>query len=220
MARKVFLSFLGVSPYTICNYVHEEQTKITHFVQIATLSMFCKNWEKEDAVYLFLTDTAKRKNWIEENENKYTGLETEIKNLQLKPVVQPIDIPENSIMNTNKENAISSKDIEQEIWTTFSIVFGVLQKDDEVIFDITHSLRYMPMLVTILLDYARFTKNIKILGIYYGAFEVLGFGKQIEVNYPNVVDRKAPIVDLSAFPLLQKWANAASDFVNLGSAKK
>lgn len=75
------------------------------------------------------------------------------------------------------------------------------------------------MLGITLLQYSKFLKNISVNGIYYGAFENLGFPREISEKYPNPNDRKVPLLNLTAFSLLQDWTIAANNFINLGNAK-
>lgn len=212
MARKVFISFLGTSPYKEVNYTHADKSYINRFIQVSTLKILCSTWTSNDIAYFCLTDTAKSKNWLGD-----LGLENEIKKHPIPMPYELVAIPEDKIMNKNKD--ANASNIQSEIWDTFQIVYNHLQDNDEIYFDITHSFRYMPMLINILLHYAKATKNVKIIGLSYGAFEVLGFASAIDENYPNIEDRKAPIVNLLAFSELQDWTNAAADFVNFGYPK-
>ncbi|WP_425505358.1 CRISPR-associated DxTHG motif protein [Thermosulfurimonas marina] len=67
---------------------------------------------------------------------------------------------------------------EEEIRDNFRKVIENLSEGEEVFFDITHSFRSLPMLNLVALSYARVLKGIRIRGIYYGAFEVLGSPKK------------------------------------------
>jgi len=55
-----------------------------------------------------------------------------------------------------------------EIWEIFDIIYNALEEDDNIYIDITHSFRYLPMLLLVLLNYAKYLKNIKIKQITYG----------------------------------------------------
>jgi hypothetical protein len=76
------------------------------------------------------------------------------------------------------------------------------------------------MLELNLLNYEKVLKKTTISGIYYGAFEVLGQSYQIEEKYPNIEDRKAPIVNLTAFVTLQEWTTAANNFIEYGKGEE
>jgi len=86
------------------------------------------------------------------------------------------------------------------------------------VFDITHALRYQPMLGMVLINYLKVLKNIKVQAIYYGAFESLG---QIsDVLKMELIDRNAAVLNLNSFSNLQDWTNASDIFVNFGNAKR
>ena len=89
-----------------------------------------------------------------------TGLEKCLSEIKLPCPVTRVEIPEGKS--------------EAEIWEIFNIVFGSLEREDEVVFDITHAFRSIPMLAIVILNYAKMMKKVTLSGIYYGAFEVLG----------------------------------------------
>jgi CRISPR-associated Csx2 family protein len=191
--RKVFISFLGTNSYKKCRYEFQnENSVVVEFVQEALINFCCKDWGKEDKILIFLTKEAKMKNWEGKLELKIPShLDCNV-----------IDIPDG--MN------------EKEIWEIFRIVFEQINKGDGIIYDITHSFRSLPMLGITLLNYAKFLKNIQVIGIYYGAFEVLGTAFEIENKIPNPENRIAPILTLTSFSILQDWTDASSEFTKYG----
>ena len=213
MARKVFLSFLGTNYYIKTRYYIDESckqdSKTTHFVQETTIDETCKNWSSDDKIFIFLTKDAEEKNWnspAQKNhtKNKYTGLEKILKNLHISAQVEPIkNIPEGFS--------------EQEIWEIFTIIINKLQKDDELYIDITHAFRFLPMLMVVLLNYAKVVFNIQVKHIYYGAFEKLGPSYKVEQINEN--ERFAPIIDLVSFSDLQDWTFAANSFIKYGNVE-
>lgn len=88
---------------------------------------------------------------------KYTGLKTVLHNMELPFEPQAIKIPD-------------GKD-EDEMWEIFSTIFSQLQENDELYIDLTHSFRYLPMLLLVLSNYAKFFENISVNHISYGNFE-------------------------------------------------
>ena len=202
MARKVFISILGTGYYNRTKYYwHDKDDFVeTRFIQEATLTFLTQDWGGKDKVFLFLTAAAKEKNWLSPAQKDdprvkngeratYKGLEERIKELKLSYVYK--EIPEG-----NDEN---------QIWKIFQTVFDSLDEQDELYFDITHAFRSIPMLVMVLINYAKFLKKIKVSGITYGNWE----GREKESNL-------APIIDLSAFSELQDWTSAAGLFAQAG----
>ncbi len=187
------ISFLGTNDYKECNYFYKDQESgPVKYVQEAMIKLFCSHWSEDDRVLIFVTKEARKKNW---NDRLETIMPKNI-------CVEAIDIPEGTS--------------ESEIWQIFQIVFEKINDKDDVIFDITHSFRSLPMLGMVLLNYAKVLKQIKVSGIYYGAFETLGPTFNIEARIPNPSDRKAPILELTSFSNLQDWTNASNVFKNHG----
>lgn len=100
---------------------------------------------------------------------------------------------------------------EVEINDNINIVLQLhelLSTGDELIVDVTHSFRSLPILVMNLLLYINnvSVKNIKISHIYYGMIEL-----SKEYGY-------APIVDLKKVMELNKWIMGANSFMEYGNA--
>lgn len=208
MARKVFISVLGTGFYGKCRYVKEGfSSSETRFIQQATLEMLTQEeeWGEGDRGYILLTADARTKNWKicgGKREQRpgaeplpYTGLCDEVSSIHLPFPVEDVDIP-------NGSN-------EAEIWEIFDVVFSKLQEGDELYFDLTHGFRYLPMLVLVLGNYAKFLKRAKVKSITYGNFE----SADKKVSPPQ-----APIVDVTPLANLQDWTSAASDFLRHGDA--
>jgi CRISPR-associated Csx2 family protein len=199
MSRKVFISFLGTSNYSEVKYQLGRDNPITtRFVQIATYQYLCNDFKNEDKVLIFTTPTAKNVNWFDNGHKNYDTKET-IQCDGLKSCfernglnIDSIDIPEGKSEN--------------EIWEIFQIVYNQLMPNDEVIFDITHSFRSIPMLNMVLINYAKVLKNISVAGIHYGAYEV-----ENEIK---------PIWNLISFSELQDWTLAVSGLVKFGNSSE
>lgn len=189
MTRKVLISFLGVGNYIDCVYtIDGKESEVVFYVQNSIIELLASDF---DEFFIFCTEKA---------------YETHFEKLQKesKKDLEAVKIPEG--LN------------EDEIWKIFEIVYEKLNDGDEVIYDITHSFRSLPMLGITLLQYSKFLKNIKVLGIYYGAFENLGSPKDIRERFPSPNQRKVPILNLTSFSLLQDWTSAANNFIKLGNA--
>lgn len=211
--RNVFLSFLGTNDYLPCTYYRDEdnfESRNVRFVQEATIRLCCGDWGEKDRILIFTTADAYRKNWLDDGHVGHKtgeilerqGLKKCLADANLKCPVIRIEIPEGKS--------------EAEIWAIFSIVFRALEQDDEVIFDITHAFRSIPMLAIVILNYAKVMKNVALTGIYYGAFEVLG--SQYDAKNIPVDQRQVPIYDLTAFDQLLDWCAAVDRFAAAGDA--
>lgn len=100
---------------------------------------------------------------------------------------------------------------EEEITENISIVLGLnnlINSNDEIIVDITHSFRSLPIFIMNLLLYLTnvSSKKLTISHIYYGMLEMLQTLKY------------APIVDLNKILELNKWIVGSFTFKNYGNA--
>ncbi len=206
---KTYLSFLGTSNYVPCSYhfggAHVDDIR---FVQEATVQIFVGNWSEQDRICIFTTEEAYKKNWldgghVDDAGRSLTGLGNRLAALKLPCLIRRIPIPEGKS--------------EAEIWQIFQIVFDQLTNQDQVVFDITHAFRSIPMLAMVVLPYARVMKDISVLGIYYGAFEVLGHPNHVKTL--PMEQRSVPIFDLTPFSALLDWSLAVDRFLGAGDAR-
>ena len=205
------MSFLGTNDYLPCNYICEshEPVKNVRFVQEATIYWHCKDWKKEDKVLIFTTEEAHEKNWLdnghknpEGNVVPYEGLETRLALLNISAEIKEVAIP------TGKE--------EQEIWDIFSTIVNELEEGDELYLDITHAFRSLPLLATVIINYAKVMKNIQVKAISYGAMEAVGNIRQ--VKQIDIEQRDIPVFNLLPFDQLLDWSSAIDRFIVSGDA--
>ncbi len=205
MARKVFISVLGTGFYGSCKYTSNAfVSSETRFIQEATIEyLMVKEWTDNDTAIFLLTDKAKEYNWdVKERRNFKTDKVEEYNGL--KYVLEEMNLP-----FISQEVPIKDGTNESEMWNIFQNVFSKLEDNDELYFDLTHSFRYIPMLVLVLGNYAKFLKNVKICSITYGNYEAR-----------NQDTNEAPIIDLLPLSALQDWTYAAGQYLESGNAKK
>ncbi len=203
MARKVFISVLGTGSYKECIYASSgTQYEETRFIQKATLQMLNvkEQWTENDHIYIVVTEGSQEKNWKTRSENGETniGLDDTLKDMQLSTPIDTITIPDGNN--------------EDEIWQIFSNIYNVLDKQEEgaeLYFDLTHGFRYLPMMVLVLGNYAKFLKNAIVKSITYGNYEA----RDTKTNI-------APIINITPLAALQDWTNAAADYLEHGDAAK
>lgn len=215
MARKVFLSVLGTGFYDSVKYEISDKNDDnyfcsldTRFIQIATLKYIndcIEEWNENDVAYVLVTPKTKITNWKTsetrrrfncrtQKEEEYIGLEEEISYLQY-PFKNKI------------EQEIPNGGNEKEMWDIFKVMYDLIEDDDELYVDLTHSFRYIPMLMMVFCNYAKFLKKIKVKSISYGNFE-------------EAKDGIAPIVDITTLSTLQDWTAASDEFLSTGSVDK
>ena len=174
----------------------------TRFIQKATLQMLDvkEQWTEDDHIYIVMTDGSQEKNWETRTEDGVTiiGLDDTLKDMQLSAPIDTIKIPDGNN--------------EDEIWQIFSNIYNILDKQEdgaELYFDLTHGFRYLPMLVLVLGNYAKFLKNTIVKSITYGNYESR-----------DKVTNIAPIINITPLAALQDWTNAAADYLEHGDATK
>lgn len=213
MSSKVFLSFLGTNDYIPCYYYDEleegQKSTLSKYVQTALLELYAKDFSENDKCYFFLTEEAEQRNWISDSQyNKDTG-EYDKENKGLKECLDELKL-RNEVIPKRIPEGFSS----EQVWKIFEIVRQSVEGGDEVYLDITHAFRSIPMLGMSLLNYLKIVKNIKVKGIFYGAFEKLG--RIPQVLKMKEEDRLAPIINLLTFSELQDWTLATNSFVKYG----
>ena len=215
MARKVFISVLGTGFYDTCKYAKGSfVSSETRFIQQATLEYLKvkNNWttlnaegKVIDRIVILLTKGAKETNWektITSRQNRkmgveepYIGLEQVLNEMVLPCPVETIEIPDGKS--------------EEEMWTIFDAVYDVLKPNDKLYFDLTHSFRYLPMLVLVLGNYAKFLKGVTVEHISYGNYEA----RDTDTN-------EAPLMDILPLTILQDWTFAAADLIQNGNIER
>lgn len=205
MPRKIFISILGTGYYQKTRYsfpeVKHNSSKETNFVQESTLLQIGGDWNEDDKCFIFLTANARKDNWespaqvnnkfVKEGKSlTYQGLEKVLKDNNFEFDIVDINIPDGNN--------------EDEIWNIFENVYSIIEDGDELYFDVTHAFRSIPMLVIVLINYAKLLKSINVKSITYG-------------NYMSAKDGFAPIDNLTSLSQLQDWTNAANLFINHGN---
>lgn len=204
MARKLFISFLGTNNYRTCEYVRDGISYgRTRFVQESTfrylLSM--EDWSNENnRILILLTKKAEEVNWRDGTQLDY---ETKEPLSGLASSLKQFPVQTETIRN------IPEGINENEIWSIFDLIFNYLQDEDELYFDLTHGFRYLPMLVLVLGNYAKFLKQVTVKSVTYGNWEMSEKGS-----------KPAPIIDLLPLTSLQDWTFAAGQFLTAGNVDR
>lgn len=206
MTRKVFMSVLGTSLYKGCTYFLNDKSNAvkTRFVQDASIRLLCKEekgWGEGDQIIIFTTDNAFKLNYSKDISKRYDReLDKDVSYVGLEKVLEDI-----TLKIPYKNQPIKDGNSEEEIWEIFETIYAELHEEDEIYFDITHSFRYLPMLLMNLLSYAELLKKTKIKSITYGNYEV----SRDNGGY-------APIMDLLPLVLLKDWSIAVNNFERFG----
>lgn len=218
------ISVLGTNLYEPVYYQGKRKDPIeTDFIQAAVINEYREQIKDDGKVTVFVTEKSKNDNWkdreytafevskaekwvsskkdkVIEGETKQ-GLASAINELfpEIADRVECVQIP-------NMKN-------EAEIWDVFGKIYDCINEKDELIFDITHSFRSIPMLAVTVINYAKALKQCHLEAVYYGAFEAAE--KNDEGN-----KKIAPIIDLTVFNEILEWTYAADSFIRYGNVDK
>ncbi|VBB44586.1 conserved hypothetical protein [uncultured Desulfatiglans sp.] len=200
MSGKKMISFLGTSAYKAGVYVFGGRSKETRFVQAALAAIF-----QPSEVVVFLTQGARERNW-----QSPSGSEGRDGDLRLKGLEDRVRIEVPSIRFRGRDIPDGSN--EEEIWAIFQEILDEVEEGDEIIFDVTHSFRSIPILALACIQYLRTLKGVKLGGIYYGAWEARR--DSADGGLPEV-----PVFDLTPFAALMDWSQAIAEFERSGSVE-
>ena len=179
---KKLLTFLGTRKYDCINYYFNKKDKRisykSKYIQVALNKLIFKNLNCDyRKVIVFATSKARDANWDSSDE-------------KLKDELIEMGLVEGKSF---EKIEIKDGENESELWENFEIICNQFEDGDEVYIDITNSLRSIPLIFMAILNYISVVKdNVKIKGIYYGAYE-LG-----EKGIDNKIE-SAPIIDLTMF---------------------
>ncbi|MBP1565091.1 MAG: CRISPR-associated DxTHG motif protein [Oscillospiraceae bacterium] len=223
--NKHYISVLGTGNYHECTYalidandvgkqIDNSKIRKTKYVQSAMFELICKDFDKDDRVTIFVTPESKSKHW----ESLKEELDKINSDLNINCVIKPVDIRE----------ALS----DEQQWENFNIMYDWINEGEELIVDVTHGFRILPMQIFSILSYAETLKNIVVRCVYYGMFEQpFGCldGKYIsyeELDKKYRIDRNRysievhnPLIDYKNYLTISKLSSAAHSFKNTGDAK-
>ncbi|MDI6871117.1 MAG: TIGR02221 family CRISPR-associated protein [Bacillota bacterium] len=175
------LSFLGNSEYEEITYVLDGQRCKTRYFPIAA----CHFFEPVELV-LFLTQAAYDRHAVR-LKNELAG------RLPLTEVLLP------------------HGRAEDEMWLIFNALTHATAEGDEIVLDITHGFRSLPVLAVLAAVFLQVAKRVHLRRLVYGAYDAkTGDGELAE----------APVFDLTPFVTLIDWTVAADRFLETGDARE
>jgi len=212
MAGRVYISFLGTSNYVEFVYkIDGKESSPTRFIQEALVEKYCKDWGEGDAILIFATATAKKRNWQdnghkgETNDLYNQGLETRFKGMTLNPDlrIDCIKIPE--------------VESQEDIWELFNIVNDEIKSYKEIYFDITHAYRFIPMFAMSLFNYSQFVNGTNVVSVKYAMLnyseeQLKEIRKDVKLENRDVQE----VLDLTSLIDLQDYTQIASDLKTYG----
>ncbi|HXG41395.1 MAG TPA: TIGR02221 family CRISPR-associated protein [Dehalococcoidia bacterium] len=102
---------------------------------------------------------------------------------------------------------------EAELWEIFDRCVQVVGEEEELLLDITHAFRSLPLVVFVVATFLRRTKNVNVRYIVYGGFE-----SRRPLREPVNPSDRAPIFDLTPLLELVDWLSGIEFFLQHGDA--
>lgn len=212
---KHFISVLGTGLYEPVQYAFEGTPLGKYeFIQAALIRHFQSELENGGKVSVFLTEGALNRNWKNRlyNENdestasRWKGSEkNNIIAGETKHGLEEYLTKEFGANLAIEGVHIENASTEDQIWSVFQTIYEKIDHGDEIIFDITHSFRSIPMLAITIINFARIMKSCSVYGIYYGAYEAK--------DNSGI----APIIDLTVYNDILQWTSATDTFIRYGT---
>ncbi len=226
MPRKILISFLGTGPfeskenrtYKTAIY-HLGETNLGEYSFVAAALEKYYNIDSTILVGTVHSMWEEVYKWHKENNGKPLDEDVYLEiadGCEKANYLSPLIIPhhkeiEEALGNESKVVLIKYGISEQEVVENVNIILGMdrfLRSGDELIVDVTHSFRSLPIFMMNLLVYLQNVskKKISITHIHYGMLEMnkeLGF---------------APIIDLKPIMEINDWITGAYSFSQFGNA--
>ncbi|MDE7319045.1 MAG: hypothetical protein K2N46_04855 [Lachnospiraceae bacterium] len=213
-----FIAVLGTNFYTDCVYQVKEEgfSYKTPYAQLAALKYVMPDHARGDRITILLTDRAEQENWLDRD---YREREIRIlagRGIQILPgekktgfqKILEAEYPQVSVETVRIREGRSREELDE----IFEKMYGAVHPGETIYFDITHGLRNIPMQVLTVLHYAKALKEIRVGGIYYGAYEI-GEDREDGLRYVD-------LLDMSMCSKILDWTNAAESFVKGGSSSQ
>ncbi|MFN7018290.1 MAG: TIGR02221 family CRISPR-associated protein [Fimbriimonadales bacterium] len=156
-------------------------------IRTAYFPVAVAQWFKPQSVYVLLTSTA-------QNHANWQNCKQELLKQLPEDHIHAVSIPDGKN--------------EAELWQIFEAITSVVNEGDELIIDITHGFRSLPMLALLAIAYLRQVKGVKLQAILYGAYEA------------RDQDAIVPVFDLTPFVSLLDWLAAAKIFMATGNGSE
>jgi len=214
------MSVLGTGLYE--PVIYGDSTEENAFFQISLIEKYHEDIKVSDGNFtIFLTSGAKKSNW---NDRIYSDIDVSRtskwhEHIRKAVVKDHVKKGLESIINEKFPDLVASKKIhivdikdgksKEEIAELFDKIYKNINDNEDIVFDVTHSFRSIPILVITVLNYAKALKNISVKGIFYGAYEAAVL---------NGEKKEAPVFDLTPYDDIIEWANAAREFEKYGDA--
>ena len=218
---KHFIAILGTSLYEPVIYCTGDFKSKQEYVQLALIEKYKKELSEEgSAITIFVTESSEKRNYIDREYSeadvnassrwKTSGKESVVAGNVKKGLYTQFTEQFPELRSKFEYVTIADARNEDEMWDIFENIYSKINENDEIIFDITHGFRSIPMLALTVVNYAKTLKNCSLLNMSYGMFEA----GELHENGEKYV----PIADLTIYNEILEWTEAANVFMKYGNA--
>ena len=226
---KILISFLGTGPISLSNNSKREYRKAAYSIdgigvgESSFVASILYDHFKFDGLYLIGTSKSmweevylyfSEKKSVDIDDEAYFNLANIVASANHLTNSETIDLSviDNLLGPKSKTLCIPyglNREEQIQIFSKLGKLFKSLEPNDEVILDVTHSFRSLPLFATSVINYFRsLSKEIKFEKVYYGMLDAMS-------EFDNI----APIIDISTTIEMQNWTTAAYSFKEYGKGK-
>ena len=218
---KHFIAILGTSLYEPVIYYTEGFHSKQEYIQLAVIEKYKKELlEEGSSITIYVTESSEKRNY---NDREYNESDVNVSSRwktgeQDSVIIGNVkkglytQFTEQFPELISKFECVKIADArnEDEMWNIFENIYSKINENDEIIFDITHGFRSIPMLALTVVNYAKTLKNCSLLNMSYGMFEAGDIHEDGE--------KYVPIADLTVYNEILDWTEAANEFMKYGNA--
>ncbi len=198
-----YVSFLGIGNYQETTYSWEGKGECrAQYVQIAQVKLLLEDADvgpRLKRVSVFGTPSAKAKHW----DKTPTG-EARLKDGLAACVARATD--EGSSIELSFVSLSEDQSNEAQ-WQTFQMLLNEVPRDCELVMDMTHGFRALPVVVSSALQFLRLTRGVRLRHVLYGLFDG-------DATTPT------PMMDYRRFYEIADWTDAVACLVDDADASK
>jgi len=202
MKKTMYVSFLGAGNYNAVHYQWNGIKSVkTPYAQEAELRLLLESGQvsvKTMRVLIFGTPTSRRAHWDKQRGyNPRTGEYGDSQVPGLRPRLDGLDV-EYEFVEMSEDLSAPAQ------WATFQELLRCIPSDTELILDMTHGFRAVPVVFSSALHFLRLTRDLTIKQVLYGAHDA---------------DPPA-IMDYGDFYAIQDWTDGVSRLIEDADAGK
>lgn len=190
--QRRYISFIGLGNYKSARYTSGEDTVVTPYAQEAEVARYGELWF--DGLLFLVTESSEQKHWL-----PASG--------------QPKRLQERLLERGVPQERIHTRYIGENIaeraahWDWLSAVVDFVADGDELVIDMTHGFRVVPIVLSAAIGYLQALKRVRLAAVLYS-------------TEPAKDGDPAELVDITHFYAVQSWADGISRLVDNADAGK